>query len=97
MKKKYPIIYLLEIPVEIVFYCIVVELGAMADNLLFGGAEPTGESGRFPYLTVIIMAIATVLLAAAIIASIVNCIRYSLKKYQKRKAAEATLNAPDQE
>ncbi|MBP5282294.1 MAG: hypothetical protein J6Z22_07315 [Lachnospiraceae bacterium] len=99
MKKKYPILYLLEIPVEVIFYAIVVELGAIADNLLFQSKRVAlGEERGFPYFTVIVMVIATILLIAAIIASIVNCVRYTVKKQKKKKAAkEAMTSAPDQE
>lgn len=99
MKKKYPIIYLFEIPVQVILYAIVVELGAMLDNFIFGGYRAEGVAGfEFPYLTVIIFVIATALLAAAIIASIVNFIRHTIKKNKKRQAAkEATAISQGQE
>ena len=36
VSKKYPIIYLLEIPVNFFLYVIVIELGAKLDAMLFG-------------------------------------------------------------
>ena len=99
MKKKYPIFYLFDIPVEVILYAIVVELGAKLDNFIFGGYRAEGVAGfEFPYLTVIIFVIATVLLAAAIIASIVNFVRQTIKKRKKRQAAkEATAISQGQE
>ncbi len=92
MKKKYPIFYLLEIPVEILLYGIAVGLGVRADVYLFGGGAQLDNGERaFPLVTVIVLVIATILLILAIIASIVNFIRHTVKKHKKKKAAAATL------
>ena len=89
-KKRYPIICLLEIPVEIFLYAIAVGLGAQLDALLFSG-QGTGENGGhgFPFFTAIVFVLASVVLMIAIIASIVNFIRYSIQKRQRKKNAES--------
>ena len=82
LKKKYPVSYLLEIPVQFFLYVIVIELGARLDALLFG----TDGKG---YLTIIILVAATILLIGATIVSIINFVKGVIKKYKKKKAKES--------
>ncbi len=84
MKKKYPVIYLLEIPVQFFLYVIVIELGAKLDVLLFG----TDGKG---YLTMIILVAATILLIGATIVSIINFVKGVIKKHKKKKAAREAM------
>ena len=84
MKKKYPVIYLLEIPVQFFLYVIVIELGAKLEALLFG-ADGKG------YLTMIIFAAATIVLIGATIVSVINFVKGMMKKYKKRKAAREAM------
>lgn len=93
-KKRHPIICLLEIPVEIFFYAIVVGLGAQLDQLLFrGGASQEVTGHGFPVFTAIVFVLASVGLMIAILASIVNFIRYSIQKRQKKKNREKAEGA----
>lgn len=91
MKKKYPIIYLLEIPVQIVLYVIVIELGAYADALFFGKIQTQMGGGDLPIFTLVVFVLATIGLFAAIVASIVNFIRGVIHKQKKKKAAKEAL------
>lgn len=88
-KKRYPIFCLLEIPVEIFLYAIVVGLGAQLDQLLFrGGAPQEGGGHGFPVFTAIVFVVASLGLMVAIIVSIVNFIRYTIQKRQRKKNQE---------
>ena len=98
-KKRHPIICLLEIPVEIFIYAIVVGLGVQLDQLIFSnqGAEGTVGHG-FPIFTVIVFVVASLGLMVAIIVSIVNFIRYSIQKRQRKKRQGKALeieNGPE--
>lgn len=93
MKKKYPIFYLFQIPIEILFYAIVVELAGKADVFLFGGTAVLDNGERaYPFFTVAVFVIATILLAVAIVVSIVNCVRFTIKKYRKKKSAREAMS-----
>ena len=85
MKKKYPVFYLFEIPVEIFLYVIVIQLGARLEAYLFGVREDH-------LVSTIILVIATVFVIAAIISSIVNFVRGTIKKAKKKKAAKESQN-----
>lgn len=90
-KKKYPIICLLEIPVEFVAYVIMIALGAQLDLLLFGPRNAGQVGHGFPFFYVIFLVIASILFLISVIWSIVNFIRYTIQKRNKRKRArEAT-------
>ena len=90
MSKKYPIIYLLEIPVNFFLYVIVIELGAKLDAMLFG-AQNAQDGNGFPVLTIVIFVLATLALIAATVYSIVKFVRAVIKKQQKKKAAEKAM------
>ncbi len=91
-KKRHPIICLLEIPVEIFVYAIVVGLGVRLDQLIFSNQGAEGAMGHgFPIFTVIVFVVASLGLMVAIIVSIVNFIRYSIQKRQKKKRQENAL------
>ena len=90
MSKKYPIIYLLEIPVNFFLYVIVIELGAKLDAMLFG-TRNAQDGNTFPVLTIVIFVLATLALIAATVYSIVKFVRAVIKKQQKKKAAEKAM------
>ena len=90
MLKKYSWYYLLQIPVWIFLYAIVVELGLIVDALLFGGAAVEGEK-RIPYLGLAIFVLATIGLIVMCILSIVKFVRTWMKNAKKRKAARESL------
>lgn len=93
MKKKYPVFYLFQIPIEILFYAIFVELAAKADVYLLGGGAVLDNGERaYPFFTMAVFVIATVMLAVAIVVSIVNFVRYTIKKHQKKKAAREAMS-----
>ena len=90
MSKKYPIIYLLEIPVNFFLYVIVIELGAKLDAMLFGTRNAQDGSG-FPIFTIVVFVLATVALIAATVYSIVKFVRAVIAKNKKRKAADKAI------
>lgn len=93
MNKKYPIFYLLEIPVYVFLYAIAVGLGARLDAFIFGiGTEPAQEAQPFPVFTVLIFVLGTLVLLVAVIYSIVQFVRGTIRKNQKKKAAKAALS-----
>ena len=92
MKNKYPLLYLCQIPIEILFYVILVEIAAKIDVSLFCAGADLGD-GRtaYPYFTVAVLVVATVALVIAVITSIVNCVRFSIKKHKKKQAAKEAM------
>lgn len=91
MKKKHPIMYLLEIPMQIVLYVIAIELGAYADALFFGKLQAQFLESDYPFFTMIVFVLATIGLFAAMVASIVNFIRALIIRQKKKKAARESL------
>ena len=92
-KERIPFICLLEIPVWFFVYVILIGVGAQLDQLLFSGQVQQAQEGEvighgFPFFTVIVFVIATILLIVAVVKSIVDFIRYSIKKHKKKKAAQ---------
>lgn len=87
MREKLPIFYLLEIPCEIVLYVIVVEIGAILNNMILGDE-------KFPFLALAVMVAASVGLLLMIILSIVNFIKYTVKRNKKRQAAKEAMKVP---
>lgn len=87
MREKLPIFYLLEIPCEIVLYVIVVELGAILNNLILG-------KDRFPFIALAIMLVASMGLFLLILLSIVNFIKYTVKRNKKKQAAKEAMKVP---
>ena len=87
MREKLPIFYLLEIPCEIVLYVIVVELGAMLNNLILGREN-------FPFIALAVMLVASMGLFLLILLSIVNFIKYTVKRNKKRQAAKEAMKVP---
>ena len=85
MLKKYSWYYLLQIPVWIFLYAIVVELGLIVDALLFGGAAE-GEK-RIPYLGLAIFVLATIGLIVMCVLSIVKFVRTWMQNARKRRSA----------
>ncbi len=96
MLKKYSWYYLLQIPVWIFLYAIVVELGLIVDALLFGGAAAEGEK-RIPYLGLAIFVLATIGLIVTCILSIVKFVRTWMHNAKKKKAAREAQATATQE
>ncbi|MBO5986697.1 MAG: hypothetical protein J6X14_04475 [Lachnospiraceae bacterium] len=94
MLKKYSWYYLLQIPVWIFLYAIVVELGLIVDALLFGGAAE-GEK-RIPYLGLAIFVLATIGLIVKCILSIVKFVRTWMQNAKKRRSARESMIAKQQ-
>jgi L-asparagine transporter-like permease len=78
---------LLEIPCEIVLYVIVVELGAILNNLILG-------KDRFPFIALAVMLVASMGLFLLILLSIVNFIKYTVKRNKKKQAAKEAMKVP---
>lgn len=95
MLKKYSWYYLLQIPVWIFLYAIVVELGLIVDALFFGGAAE-GEK-RIPYLGLAIFVLATIGLIVTCILSIVKFVRTWMHNAKKKKAAREAQATATQE
>lgn len=87
MREKLPIFYLLEIPCEILLYVIVIEVGAMINNLILGEEV-------FPFLAVTILMVATTGLFLMIVLSIANFIKYTIKRNKKKLAAKEAMKVP---
>ena len=87
MREKLPIFYLLEIPCEILLYVIVVELGAIFNNLILG-------KDKFPFIALLIMLAASVGLLIMILLSIVNFVKSAIKRNKKKQAAREAMKVP---
>lgn len=96
MKKKHPIVYLLEIPVEIMFFAIIAGLGARVDALVFGiGREPAPEGDPFPYFTVIFLSVGVIALVVAVVWSIARFVKETIRLRKKKKAAWMALHGDE--
>ena len=77
----------MEIPCEILLYVIVVELGAILNNLILG-------KDRFPFIALAVMLVASMGLFLLILLSIVNFIKYTVKRNKKKQAAKEAMKVP---
>ncbi|MBO4749474.1 MAG: hypothetical protein J5546_04095 [Lachnospiraceae bacterium] len=96
MLKKYPVYYLLQIPVWIFLYAIVVELGLIVDSLLFSNMAEEGAK-RTPYLGIAIFVLASIGLIFLIIRSIVTFVRVWIERAKKKKAANMAMLAAQED
>lgn len=87
MKEKFPLFYLLEIPCEIVLFVIVVEIGTILNNMILGEEV-------FPFLAVTVLLVSIMGLFFMILMSIVNFVKYTIKRRQKQQAAQEALQTP---
>ena len=90
--ERQPLLCLLEIPVEVIIYAIVVELGAILDVMILGPvgeiSEAEASQGRFPVVAIVIFVVATIGLFIAVLQTVIKCVQLTLKKRKKRNGSQ---------